>query len=84
MVYSLSQIWNRFVGNKGDRTACQLLVTMEILSCVRNLGISNALIICITVKSPGEKTRFDTSLGLLTKKFVALLRSAPDGVSIGT
>ncbi|XP_074657236.1 transcription factor E2F3-like [Tubulanus polymorphus] len=27
-----------------------------------------------------EKTRYDTSLGLLTKKFVSLLRSAPDGV----
>ena len=36
----------------------------------------------ISVKSPLEKTRYDTSLGLLTKKFVGLLRSAPDGVSI--
>ncbi|XP_052822596.1 transcription factor E2F3 isoform X2 [Octopus bimaculoides] len=32
------------------------------------------------VRSPGEKTRYDTSLGLLTKKFVGLLRNAPDGV----
>lgn len=32
------------------------------------------------VRSPLEKTRYDTSLGLLTKKFVGLLRSAPDGV----
>nr|KAG5687143.1 hypothetical protein BaRGS_019221 [Batillaria attramentaria] len=32
-------------------------------------------------RSPFEKTRYDTSLGLLTKKFVGLLRSAPDGVS---
>ncbi|CAH1773745.1 unnamed protein product [Owenia fusiformis] len=32
------------------------------------------------VKSPLEKTRYDTSLGLLTKKFVGLLRSSPDGV----
>ncbi|KAK7463279.1 hypothetical protein BaRGS_00038146 [Batillaria attramentaria] len=31
-------------------------------------------------RSPFEKTRYDTSLGLLTKKFVGLLRSAPDGV----
>ncbi|RUS72376.1 hypothetical protein EGW08_019856 [Elysia chlorotica] len=31
-------------------------------------------------RSPLEKTRYDTSLGLLTKKFVGLLRSAPDGV----
>ena len=32
------------------------------------------------VKSPFEKTRYETSLGLLTKRFVGLLRSAPDGV----
>ena len=32
------------------------------------------------VKSPLEKSRYDTSLGLLTKRFVGLLRSAPDGV----
>ncbi|BFZ21161.1 hypothetical protein BsWGS_24200 [Bradybaena similaris] len=31
-------------------------------------------------RSPVEKTRYDTSLGLLTKKFVGLLRSSPDGV----
>ncbi|KAL8578857.1 hypothetical protein ACOMHN_022150 [Nucella lapillus] len=31
-------------------------------------------------RSPLEKTRYDTSLGLLTKKFVGLLRNAPDGV----
>ena len=39
------------------------------------------LVLCFSVKSPLEKTRYDTSLGLLTKKFVNLLRSAPDGVS---
>lgn len=27
-----------------------------------------------------ERTRYDTSLGLLTKKFVGLLQSSPDGV----
>ena len=32
------------------------------------------------VKSPIEKTRYDTSLGILTKKFVGLLRSTEDGV----
>ncbi|XP_052271226.1 transcription factor E2F3-like isoform X2 [Dreissena polymorpha] len=32
------------------------------------------------VRSPLEKTRYDTSLGLLTKKFVGLITSAPDGV----
>jgi len=31
-------------------------------------------------KSPG-RSRSDTSLGLLTQKFVKLLRAAPDGVS---
>ncbi|KAI0218361.1 Transcription factor E2F3 [Lamellibrachia satsuma] len=35
---------------------------------------------CPRMKSPLEKKRYDTSLGLLTKKFVGLLRSAPDGV----
>ncbi|KAI7804880.1 transcription factor E2F2 [Triplophysa rosa] len=33
-----------------------------------------------TPKSPGERTRYDTSLGLLTKKFVGLLSEAADGV----
>ncbi|XP_023217952.1 transcription factor E2F3-like isoform X1 [Centruroides sculpturatus] len=32
------------------------------------------------IKSPIEKTRYDTSLGLLTKRFVELLTGAPDGV----
>lgn len=32
------------------------------------------------VKSPIEKTRYDTSLGILTKKFVSLLRGSEDGV----
>lgn len=31
-------------------------------------------------KSPGEKTRYDTSLGLLTKKFICLLSESEDGV----
>ncbi|XP_038614583.1 LOW QUALITY PROTEIN: transcription factor E2F2 [Tachyglossus aculeatus] len=33
-----------------------------------------------TPKSPGEKTRYDTSLGLLTKKFIQLLSASDDGV----
>ncbi|XP_076350069.1 transcription factor E2F3-like [Tachypleus tridentatus] len=32
------------------------------------------------VKSPAEKTRYDTSLGLLTKRFVGLLTEAHNGV----
>ncbi|XP_062394205.1 transcription factor E2F3-like [Sardina pilchardus] len=37
---------------------------------------------CKTPKSPAdkEKSRYDTSLGLLTKKFLQLLSQAPDGV----
>lgn len=31
-------------------------------------------------KSPLEKSRYETSLGLLTKRFVSLLRAAPDGI----
>nr|XP_055066755.1 transcription factor E2F3-like [Misgurnus anguillicaudatus] len=33
-----------------------------------------------TPKSPSEKTRYDTSLGLLTKKFLQLLAQSSDGV----
>ncbi|KAG7470119.1 hypothetical protein MATL_G00136320 [Megalops atlanticus] len=33
-----------------------------------------------TPKSPSEKTRYDTSLGLLTKKFLQLLGQSSDGV----
>ncbi|XP_030075340.1 transcription factor E2F2 [Microcaecilia unicolor] len=33
-----------------------------------------------TPRSPGEKTRYDTSLGLLTKKFIHLLSESDDGV----
>ncbi|KPP66917.1 hypothetical protein Z043_114542 [Scleropages formosus] len=35
---------------------------------------------CAAPKSPSEKTRYDTSLGLLTKKFVQLLGQSSDGV----
>lgn len=34
----------------------------------------------VAPKSPPEKTRYDTSLGLLTKKFVDLLAQSSDGV----
>lgn len=40
------------------------------------------IFIYISARSPLEKTRYDTSLGLLTKKFVGLLRNATDGVCI--
>lgn len=35
-----------------------------------------------TPESPSEKTRYDTSLGLLTKKFIQLLSQSPDGSQI--
>lgn len=38
------------------------------------------LIFAVAPKSPSEKTRYDTSLGLLTKKFVQLLGQSSDGV----
>ncbi|ELU15660.1 hypothetical protein CAPTEDRAFT_92886 [Capitella teleta] len=31
-------------------------------------------------KSPLDKSRYDTSLGLLTKRFVSLMRSSPNGI----
>lgn len=43
-------------------------------------GISARLSSPRTPKSPGERTRYDTSLGLLTKKFVNLIAESPDGV----
>lgn len=33
-----------------------------------------------SVKSPIERTRYDTSLGLLTKKFVGLIRGSSSGI----
>ena len=44
-------------------------------------GVTSRHGCCVAVKSPAEKTRYDTSLGLLTKRFVRLLTTAPDGVS---
>ncbi|KAM7097771.1 transcription factor E2F2 isoform 2-T2 [Molossus nigricans] len=44
--------------------------------CIRVNGLPSPK----TPKSPGEKTRYDTSLGLLTKKFIYLLSESKDGV----
>ncbi|XP_025712093.1 transcription factor E2F2 isoform X2 [Callorhinus ursinus] len=44
--------------------------------CIRVDGLASPR----TPKSPGEKTRYDTSLGLLTKKFIYLLSESKDGV----
>ncbi|PIO38570.1 hypothetical protein AB205_0181280 [Aquarana catesbeiana] len=47
-------------------------------------GKGRAAVLCPdspkTPKSPLEKTRYDTSLGLLTKKFIQLLSQSSDGV----
>ncbi|ERE82290.1 transcription factor E2F3 [Cricetulus griseus] len=45
-------------------------------TCIRVDGLPSPK----TPKSPGEKTRYDTSLGLLTKKFIYLLSESEDGV----
>ena len=48
----------------------------NLQGCIVSLFFS----VTVFVKSPIEKTRYDTSLGILTKKFVGLLRSSEDGV----
>lgn len=45
-----------------------------------NINEMGVFSILSAVKSPIEKTRYDTSLGLLTKKFVGLLRNSYNGV----
>ena len=37
------------------------------------------IIFSVTARSPLEKTRYETSLGLLTKKFVSLFHSSSSG-----
>lgn len=49
-------------------------------SCKRRRSVADGSPRGSAGRSPVEKTRYDTSLGLLTKKFVGLLRNAPDGV----
>ena len=38
-----------------------------------------AILFTVTARSPLEKTRYETSLGLLTKKFVSLFHSSSSG-----
>jgi len=47
----------------------------DLLSCH---VLCNHCFLC--TGKPVERTRYDTSLGLLTKRFVGLLQSSPDGV----
>lgn len=49
-------------------------------ACKRRRTVSGTSPKVPKLGSPSEKTRYDTSLGLLTKKFVGLLQSATDGV----
>lgn len=46
-------------------------------------SLYSCFIIClsflVTARSPLEKTRYETSLGLLTKKFVSLFHSSSSG-----
>lgn len=68
----------------------KLHLAMTEFSCLARNRPSNCLnylispVFCflstIAPKSPPEKTRYDTSLGLLTKKFVDLLAQSSDGV----
>lgn len=65
-----------------NRKFCDLLSKKKLM---RNAKIQclSPLFLCsstIAPKSPPEKTRYDTSLGLLTKKFVDLLAQSSDGV----
>ena len=45
--------------------------TIILLNCLVHLAV--------TARSPLEKTRYETSLGLLTKKFVSLFHSSSSG-----
>ena len=46
----------------------------------RNFDSGSTLILTLkNCRSPLEKTRYETSLGLLTKKFVSLFHSDPTG-----
>ncbi|KAJ3612967.1 hypothetical protein NHX12_019224 [Muraenolepis orangiensis] len=56
-------------------------VTSGRLPAKRKLDLEDPLYLPeFPPKSPGERTRYDTSLGLLTKKFVGLIAESPDGV----
>lgn len=51
------------------------------ISCQCESCLMSICYVYITASSPFEKSRYDTSLGLLTRKFVGLLQNAPEGVS---
>lgn len=62
--------------NKMINTECNLShihTRVKVIVCVHCSPLA-------APKSPGERTRYDTSLGLLTKKFVGLIAESPDGV----
>ena len=49
------------------------------LQCFFHVSTINLKLISVTARSPLEKTRYETSLGLLTKKFVSLFHSSSSG-----
>ena len=47
--------------------------------CILYYRFYTFFLFAVTARSPLEKTRYETSLGLLTKKFVSLFHSSPSG-----
>lgn len=70
--------------SKNERSNCNIY-NFIFGYCFRNQNEKNLIYFSFSFsfqapKSPSEKTRYDTSLGLLTKKFIQLLSQSPDGV----
>ncbi|KAK7084258.1 E2F transcription factor 3 [Halocaridina rubra] len=61
---------------KTPRRARQKFVSSTHYSPLPSKGKAPAV---LPASSPGKSSRYDTSLGLLTKRFVDLLQKAPDG-----
>ena len=68
---------------KHDLFAVTHLINCNI-SFLPDEDVFNCYVLCyhgfLHTGKPVERTRYDTSLGLLTKRFVGLLQSSPDGV----
>lgn len=68
-----------------NNICCIMTAWLLISNICMALSVSRSPLTCFCLpisapKSPGERTRYDTSLGLLTKKFVGLIAESPDGV----
>ena len=55
------------------------LINVMLHIILNDLFILFLLCVAVTARSPLEKTRYETSLGLLTKKFVSLFHSSSSG-----